>query len=71
MRYAIVIERTKTGFSAWAPDLDGCVAAARSRPAVIRAMARAIAFHLEGLRLEGLRRPAPRASVAWVEVPRA
>jgi predicted RNase H-like HicB family nuclease len=66
MRYAIVIERTKTGFSAWAPDLDGCVAAARSRPAVIRAMARAIAFHLEGLR-----RPAPRASVAWVEVPRA
>ncbi|MFM8559997.1 MAG: type II toxin-antitoxin system HicB family antitoxin [bacterium] len=70
MRYGIVIERTRTGFSAWSPDLDGCVAAARSRPAVIKAMAKAIALHLEGLRSEGRRRPAP-SSVAWVEGPRA
>ena len=71
MKYPVIIERTRTGFSAWSPDLDGCVAAARSRPAVLRAMARAIALHLEGLRLAGRRRPAPSASVAWVEVPRA
>jgi predicted RNase H-like HicB family nuclease len=71
MKYGIVIERTRTGYSAWSPDLEGCVAAARSQPAVIRAMAKAIALHLEGLRSEGLRRPVPRVSVAWVEVPRA
>ena len=68
MRYLIVIEKTRTGFSAYSPDLEGCVAAARTRPSVIRAMQRAVEFHLEGLRAEGRRRPRPATDVAYVEV---
>jgi len=70
MKYLIVIEKTRTGFSAYSPDLDGCVAAARSRSSVLRAMQRAVVFHLEGLRDQGRRRPAPSTDFAFVEVPR-
>src|SRR5437762_9124031 len=59
MKYLVVIEKTKTGFSAYSPDLQGCVAAARTRPSVLRAMRKAVEFHLEGLRLQGMRRPDP------------
>lgn len=70
MKYLIVIEKTRTGFSAYSPDLDGCVAAARSRSSVLRAMQKAVEFHLEGLRDQGRRRPAPSTDFAFVEVPR-
>jgi predicted RNase H-like HicB family nuclease len=70
MKYLIVIEKTKTGFSAWSPDLGGCVAAARTRPSVLRAIQQAVGFHLEGLREQGRRRPSPRTDSAYVEVPR-
>jgi predicted RNase H-like HicB family nuclease len=70
MRYLIVIEKTRTGYSAYSPDLDGCVAAARTRPSILRAMQKAVEFHLEGLREQGRRRPAPSTDTAWVEVPR-
>jgi predicted RNase H-like HicB family nuclease len=70
MKYLIVIEKTRTGFSAYSPDLDGCVAAARTRPSVVRAMQKAVQFHLDGLRNQGRRRPAPTTDFAFVEVPR-
>lgn len=70
MKYLIVIEKTRTGFSAYSPDLDGCVAAARTRPSILLAMQKAVEFHLEGLREQGRRRPAPSTDTAWVEVPR-
>jgi predicted RNase H-like HicB family nuclease len=70
MKYLIVIEKTRTGFSAYSPDLDGCVAAARTRPSVLRAMQKAVEFHLEGLQDQGRRRPAPTTDFAFVEVPR-
>jgi predicted RNase H-like HicB family nuclease len=66
----IVIEKTRTGFSAYSPDLDGCVAAARTRPSVLRAVQKAVEFHLEGLREQGRRRPAPSTDFGFVEVPR-
>jgi predicted RNase H-like HicB family nuclease len=68
MKYLIVIEKTRTGYSAYSPDLDGCVAAARTRPSILRAMQKAVEFHLEGLREQGRRRPAPSTDTAWVEV---
>ena len=70
MKYLIVIEKTKTGFSAYSPDLDGCVAAARTRGSILRVMRKAVEFHLEGLREQGRRRPLPRSEFAYVEVPR-
>ncbi len=69
VRYLIVIEKTKSGFSAYSPDLAGCVAAARTRPSVEREMREAIQFHLEGLRAEGRRVPTPKSYSAYVEIP--
>jgi predicted RNase H-like HicB family nuclease len=68
VRFLIVIEKTKSGYSAYSPDLAGCVAAGRTRPSVERAMRKAIEFHLEGLRAEGRRVPSPRTCSAYVEV---
>jgi len=69
VRYLIVIEKTKTGFGAYSPDLDGCVAAAKTRPAVRKLMREAIKFHLEGLRAGGQRVPVPTTTSAYVDVP--
>lgn len=68
MKYLIILEPTSTGFSAFSPDLDGCVAAAENRDATIALMQEAIAFHLEGLRAEGLPVPTPQSEAALVEV---
>ncbi len=69
MRYLIVIEKRRTGFSAYSPDLPGCVATGTTRQRAERAMWHAIKFHLEGLRAEGRKAPAPRSSSAYVEIP--
>ncbi len=69
MRYLIVIEKSRTGFSAYSPDVPGCVATGTTRHRAEKAMRNAIKFHLEGLRAEGRRAPAPRSSSAYVEVP--
>jgi len=66
-RYAIVIETTDTGYSAYAPDLPGCVAVADTREDIEREMADAIEFHLEGHRAEGLPIPPATTSTACVE----
>jgi predicted RNase H-like HicB family nuclease len=59
-QYLIVIEgNNEAGFSAYAPDLPGCVAAAESRKDVEREMRDAIAFHLEGLQEAGEPIPEP------------
>ncbi len=67
-KYLIVIEPTETGYSAFSPDLDGCVSTGRTREEVERNMRDAIQFHLEGLRLEGLDAPAPHTYSAYVGV---
>lgn len=69
MKYVIVIEKTSTGFSAYAPDLPGCVATGRTREETEREMRDAISFHLEGLKAEGEPVPEPHASSTYVEVP--
>jgi predicted RNase H-like HicB family nuclease len=68
MRYLIVIEPTSTGFSAYSPDLPGCVSTGATRKEVERNMQEAIGFHLEGLREEGYPAPEPSTSSAYVEV---
>ena len=67
-KYLVVIEPTDTGFSAYSPDLPGCVATAATEAELQAVMGEAIAFHVEGLRLEGLPVPAPSTRSAWVEV---
>lgn len=68
-KYLIVVEATQTGFSAYSPDLPGCIATGGTRAEVERNMREAIAFHLDGLREEGQAVPAPQAYSAYVELP--
>lgn len=61
-QYVAIIERDDAGgFSAWAPDLPGVVAAASSYDECIRLMREAVEFHLDGLRADGAPIPAPAA----------
>jgi len=69
MKYLIVIEKARNGFSAYSPDLPGCVAAAKTRLGVERLMKSAISIHLEGLRAERRRIPVPRSSASYWEAP--
>jgi len=67
--YLIVIEETETGFSAYSPELPGCVSTRGTRPEVETNMREAIAFHLDGLREEGEPVPEPHTYSAYVELP--
>lgn len=69
MRYLVVIEPTDTGFSAYSPDLPGCVSTGTTAEETERNMREAIELHLEGLREEGYPIPEPGTSSAYVEVP--
>jgi predicted RNase H-like HicB family nuclease len=68
-KYLVVIEKTVTGYSAYSPDLDGCVATGRTREEVEREMQEAIEFHLEGMARNGDSIPEPRTYSRYVEVP--
>lgn len=68
MKLLVVVEETGTGYSAYSPDLPGCVATGPSRADVERTMQEAIEFHLEGLRADGLTPPEPRTYATFVEV---
>jgi len=68
MRYAIVIEQAEGNYSAYVPDLPGCVATGASLDEVEREIREAIAFHVEGLRADGLPVPAPTSKVEYVEL---
>jgi predicted RNase H-like HicB family nuclease len=68
MKYLMVIESTETGFSAYSPDLPGCVSTGATRDEVEQNMQEAIELHLEGLREEGYPVPEPSTSSAYVEV---
>lgn len=68
MKLLIVVEQTATGFSAYSPDVAGCVATGLTRADVERTMREAIEFHIEGLRAEGLAAPEPHTYATVVEV---
>ena len=68
MRYAIVIEKAESNFSAYVPDLLGCVAAGQTVEETETLIREAIAFHLDGIREDGLPVPQPSSQVDYVEV---
>ncbi len=68
MQYLIIIEKTETGYSAYSPDLPGCVSTGATREEIEQNMHEAMEFHLDGLKLEGLEIPQPTTSSAYVEV---
>jgi predicted RNase H-like HicB family nuclease len=68
MQYLIVIEKTETGYSAYSPDLLGCISTGATREEVEQNMYEAVEFHLDGLKLEGLEIPQPTTSSAYIKV---
>ncbi len=67
MKYAVVYEKTPNNFSAYVPDLPGCVATGGTREEVERNIREAIAFHVQGLRREGESIPEPESWSDLVE----
>ena len=67
MRYAIVIEQAEGNYSAFVPDLPGCVATAATIADVETEIREAIRFHIEGLKADGLEVPPPTSLAEYVE----
>ena len=67
MRYAIVIERAEGNYSAYVPALPGCVVTGETVVEVEREMHEAIAFHLDGMREDGIVPPEPTCAVDDVD----
>jgi predicted RNase H-like HicB family nuclease len=68
-RYAIVVEKAKSNYSAYVPDLPGCVATGATVEETERRLREAIEVHLDGLRQDGLSIPEPSSVVDYVELP--
>ena len=67
MRYAVVIEKAESNFSAYVPDLPGCVATGDTLQATEAEIRDAIRFHIDGLKADGLLVPAPTSIADYVE----
>ena len=67
MKYLIVIEPTNTGFSAYSPNIEGCISTGATEEEVTQNMQEAISFHLEGLKLEGYEIPQPKSVSGYIE----
>ncbi len=68
MKYLIILEKTSTGYSAYSPDLPGCVSAGDTAEETEANMREAIEFHIEGMREEGLSIPIPQSRASYIEV---
>ena len=68
MKVLIIVEKAGTGYSAYSPDVPGCIATGATRDEVEREMREAIAFHLEGLRADGVELPEPHAYATYCDI---
>jgi predicted RNase H-like HicB family nuclease len=68
MRYAIVIERAGTNYSAYVPDLPGCIATGETVLEVEQLLRAAIELHIHGLREDGTPIPEPSSKVEYIDV---
>ena len=67
-KYAVVIEKTGTGYSAYVPDLPGCISTGKNLDETERSIREAIEFHIEGMRSNGEVVPEPTTTAEYVEV---
>jgi predicted RNase H-like HicB family nuclease len=68
MRYAIVVEKAENNYSAYVPDLPGCIATGQTIKETEQEIRAAIEFHIEGLREDGLPAPQPTSIVEYLEI---
>ncbi len=67
MRYAIVIEKAEGNYSAYVPDLPGCVATGATVADIESELRDAIRFHIDGLKADGIAVPAPTSIAEYIE----
>ena len=67
MRYSVVIEKANGNYSAYVPDLPGCIATGDTVAAVENEIREAIRFHIDGLRADGIVVPEPTSIAEYVE----
>jgi len=67
MRYAVVIEKANGNYSAYVPDLPGCIATGETVAVVENEIREAIRFHIDGLKEDGLPIPQPTSLANYVE----
>jgi predicted RNase H-like HicB family nuclease len=68
MQFMVIVERGKSSYGAYVPDLPGCVAVARTRKEVLKLIREAVELHLESIREEGLDIPEPGSTIEYVRV---
>ena len=68
MRYAIVIEKAEGNYSAYVPDLPGCIATGGTVTEVESEIREAISFHLDGMREDGMPVPEPSSQVEYIDI---
>ena len=68
MRYAVVIEKAEGNYSAYVPDLPGCIATGGTVAEVESEIREAISFHLEGMREDGVPVPEPSSQVEYIDI---
>jgi len=68
MKYLIIIEKSNVGYSAYSPDLPGCVSTGATPDETEQNMREAIEFHIEGLKAEGYEIPKPSSRSSYVEI---
>jgi predicted RNase H-like HicB family nuclease len=67
MRYAIVIEKAEGNYSAYVPDLPGCVATGATMAEIEAEIRDAIRFHVDGLKVDGLAAPLPTTVARFID----
>lgn len=69
MHYVIVIEKTDTGYSAYVPDLPGCISVGDDKEQIEANIQEAIVFHLEGMKEDGFEIPSPTTEAVTMVIP--
>lgn len=67
-KYLVIFEKTEHNYSAYSPDLPGCIATGANRKEVEKNIKEAIIFHIEGIKEDGLAIPEPSSFTEYVEV---
>jgi len=67
-KYLVIFEKTRTGYSAYVPDLPGCISTGKTKKEIEQNIQEAIEFHLEGMLLDGEKIPEPTGNYAFVDI---
>jgi len=67
-KYLVIFEKAKSNYSAYSPDLPGCIATGKTRKETEKNIKEAINFHLDGLKKDGMPLPEPASFTEYVEV---